>query len=278
MTTQLPLPASTTQHLTVPGGEIAYDIQGTGPLVLLVPGVGDLRTSYRFLAPALVDAGYRVATTDLRGQGDSTTSFASYGDVETASDVTFLLRALGASAVIVGNSLGAGAAVIVAAEHPDLVDGLVLIGPYVRQPASATALTRLLLRLFLARPWAAAAWRMYLPKLYAGRRPSDLAEYTDRVITAIRRPGYARAFALTALTDHRRAGESLAAVSASALVVMGDRDPDFKDPRAEADWIGHTLQAPVVMVAEAGHYPQSQQPQSTSTAVIGFLKTVTAHA
>lgn len=273
------LPATpTTQYLTVPGGEIAYDVQGTGPLVLLVPGVGDLRASYRFLAPALVDAGYQVASVDLRGQGDSTTSFATYGDVETADDVTFLLRRLGTSAVIVGNSLGAGAAVIVAAEHPDLVEGLVLVGPYVRQPASATALSRLLLRLFLARPWAAAAWKMYLPRLYAGRRPSDLPEYLDRVITAIKRPGYTRPFALTALTDHVRAGESLAAVTAPALVVMGDRDPDFKDPKVEADWIGRTLGAPVVMIADAGHYPQSQQPRPTSAAVIEFVNTVTTRA
>jgi alpha-beta hydrolase superfamily lysophospholipase len=33
---------------------------------VLVPGMGDLRAGYRFLAPALRAAGYRVACTDLR--------------------------------------------------------------------------------------------------------------------------------------------------------------------------------------------------------------------
>ena len=33
--------------------------------------MGDLRSVYRFLAPELVGAGYRVATMDLRGHGDS---------------------------------------------------------------------------------------------------------------------------------------------------------------------------------------------------------------
>src|SRR5580704_7298801 len=71
---------SNTSYLSRPGGHIGYDVAGTGPLVVLVPGMGDLRASYRFLAPALREAGYRVACTDLRGHGDSDTTFASYGD------------------------------------------------------------------------------------------------------------------------------------------------------------------------------------------------------
>jgi pimeloyl-ACP methyl ester carboxylesterase len=52
---------------------------------------------------------------------------------------------------------------------------------------------------------------------------------------------------------------------------MGEQDPDFPDPRAEAEWISHALHARVVMVPDAGHYPQSQQPEITTSAVQGFL-------
>ena len=82
--------------------------------------MGDLRSSYRFLAPALVAAGYRVAGTDLRGHGDSDTSFTSYGDVDTAGDVAALIDELGGPAVIVGNSMGAGAAVLVESRAADV--------------------------------------------------------------------------------------------------------------------------------------------------------------
>jgi len=41
---------------------------------------------------------------------------------------------------------------------------------------------------------------------------------------------------------------------------MGERDPDFPDPHGEAQWIAQALHGEVVMVPEAGHYPQSQQP------------------
>jgi pimeloyl-ACP methyl ester carboxylesterase len=174
--------------------------------------------------------------------------------------------------------MGAGAAVIVAAENPDLVDGLVLVGPFVRQPAWSTAFSRLFLRILMVRPWAAAAWNAYLPKLYAGSRPTDFPDYRDTVIAAIKRPGYARAFSLITRTDHVRAGESLAAVTSSTLVVMGDKDPDFPDPKGEADWISNAVGGMTVMIEDAGHYPQSQQPERTSAAIVRFLSTLKNHA
>ncbi len=126
--------------------------------------------------------------------------------------------------------MGAGAAVLAAAERPELVRGLVLIGPFVRN-GQTSALQRLLLRVAMARPWAAMTWKAYVPKLYAGRRPADFAEYRDQLVASLRRPGYAKAFSLTTRTDHTPAQERLSDVSAPTLVVMGEQDPDFPDPR-----------------------------------------------
>ena len=264
-------PTQGTQFLTRPEGRIGYDVAGTGPLVVLVPGMGDLRSTYRFLAPSLRSHGFRVACTDLRGHGDSDPTFSSYGDVETAEDVTALIEALGGPAVIVGNSMAAGAAVLVAADRPDLVDGLVLVGPFVRN-GRTNAVQRILLRVAMARPWAAASWKSYLPKLYAGQRPEDFDEYRGAVVASLRRPGYAKAFSLTTRTDHDPAEARLSDVSTPAMVIMGARDPDFPDPSEEAAWIGHAVHADVVMIPEAGHYPQSQQPELTTESVLRFLE------
>jgi len=269
-----PLPkAPETAFLTRPEGRVAYDVAGAGPLVVLVPGMGDLRGGYRFLAPALRAAGYRVACTDLRGHGDSDTTFAAYGDEETAGDTIALIEQLGGPAVVIGNSMAAAAAVIAAAQRPELVAGLVLVGPFVRN-GQTSAPQRLLMRVAMARPWAAMTWKAYLPKLYAGRRPSDFADYRDQVVASLRRPGYAAAFSLTTRTDHTPAEQRLSDVSAPTLVVMGERDPDFPDPRAEAQWIADTLHGQLVMVPESGHYPQSQQPEATADAVLPFLRTI----
>ena len=270
-------PAGHTSYLTRPDGRIGYDVAGTGALIVLVPGMGDLRAGYRYLAPALRAAGYRVACTDLRGHGDSDTTFASYGDEETAGDIVALIGELGGPAVVVGNSMGAGSAVLAATQRPELVSGLVLVGPFVRDPVVSTG-RRVLLRAAMARPWAALAWKSYLPTLYAGGRPADFGEYRDQVVASIRRPGYARAFSLTTRTSHAPAQARLAEVTAPVLVVMGEQDPDFPDPAGEAAWIAQATRAQVVMVPEAGHYPQSQRPGLTASAVLRFLATVHSRA
>ncbi|TCP41216.1 pimeloyl-ACP methyl ester carboxylesterase [Tamaricihabitans halophyticus] len=266
------------RYLTVDGGRIAYDLQGEGPLVLLLPGMGELRSSYRFLAPQLVEAGYQVAAVDLRGHGDSDPTFDSYGDVETASDIAALLRHVGSPAVVVGNSMSAASAVIAAAEHPELTEALVLIGPFVRNPTHVSTFQRLLLRVALGGPWARAMWNAYLPTLYSGRKPDDFEHYRKTVLAAMKRPGYTKAFKLTTRADHEHAEHALGGVQAPSLVVMGHQDPDFADPAAEASWVSNALGSAIAIVDNAGHYPHAQQPRTTGDAIIGFLRNVHRHA
>lgn len=274
MTATTPDGAPAASFITRPEGRIAYDVQGDGPLVVLVPGMGELRSSYRHLAPVLLAAGYRVATTDLRGHGDSDAGFSSYGDVETAGDIRALIEALGGTAVIVGNSLAAGAAVIVAADHPALVDGLVLVGPFVRNPPT-NAVTTALFRAMTHPLWVAAVWKAYLPTLSAGRKPDDFEQHRAAVAASLRRRPWAKAFSLTIRqTTHDPAEARIGAVTTPSIVIMGELDPDFADPAAEARWIGKTLDAEIVMVPDAGHYPQSQQPEMTAEAVLRFLAAV----
>jgi pimeloyl-ACP methyl ester carboxylesterase len=258
-------------QLQRPEGTVAYEISGTGPLVVCAPGMGDLRSSYRFLQAELLGAGFRVAVTDLRGHGDSDQSFSEFGDVATAGDLEALIVALGEPAILVGNSMSAGSAVLVAAHHPELVSGLVLLGPFVRGPGSSAA-ARFMTRMLMTPLWAARAWSLYLPKLYAGTRPDDFAQYRGQVSTAIKRPGYARAFSLTTRTRHDDAEKALPLVTAAALIVMGELDPDFPDPALEANWIADRLRGEVVMVPEAGHYPQSQRPDLVGPAITTFAQ------
>src|SRR5205085_11910127 len=109
-----------TQYLTVSAGTLAYDDQGTGPLVLCVPGLGDLRQEYRFLAPRLVEAGYRVVTMDIRGHGETSAKWPDYTVGAIGSDMLALIKHLNAGpALIVGTSMAAGAAGWAAAENPE---------------------------------------------------------------------------------------------------------------------------------------------------------------
>ena len=63
-------------------------------------------------------------------------------------------------------------AVIAAAQRPDLIAGIVLIGPFVRNPGT-NPLLPLAFRLLLARPWGPAAMRAFYRRSYPGRPPAD---------------------------------------------------------------------------------------------------------
>lgn len=265
---------TTSKYLQRPEGRIAYDLTGdTGPLVVCIPAMGELRQSYRFLVPELVARGYRVATMDLRGHGDSDATFGAYDDVALAGDVLALTAELGGQAFIVGNSMGAGAAVIAAADAPEEVRGLALLGPFVRDTGGRAK--RLLFRVLMTRPWGPAAFMAYYPQWLPGTRPPDHDEHTARVRENLRRPGHARALVRTTRTSHAPAERRLPEVQAPAVVVMGSADVDWDDPAAEAAWVGEELGAEVVMVPDVGHYPQVQAVSVTADAVARLVDRVT---
>ena len=265
----------TVEFLPRPEGRIAYTVTGTGPLVVAVPGMGDLRSTYRDLVPPLGAAGYRVAVTDLRGHGDSDTTFRTHGDVATGQDLVALVEHLGGPAVLVGNSMGAGAATWAAAEQPDAVVGLVLLGPFLRDPAVSAARARAnrwLYRVTLARPWGAAAWAGFYSSLTKGRKAPWHAEHVAALRTSMREPGRLRSFRDLALAlTHAPVEARLREVEAPAIAFMGSLDPDFSDQAAELAWIEESIGAQGHLVPDVGHYPQHQSPEVVAPATLAFL-------
>lgn len=262
------------QMLDRPGGRIAFEVTGDGPLVLCVPGMGELRSSYRYTTPALSDAGFRVAAMDLRGHGDSDATFDTYDDVAAGQDALALIDHLGGPAIMAGNSMGAGAAVWAAAQQPAAVSGLALLGPFVRNtPTNPVMLA--MFRVMMSGPWAPKMWASYLPRLYPGRKPPDFAAHRDAIATSMRRRGHAKAFSATTRTSHAPAAAGVSEVRCPALVIMGEKDPDFADPSAEARWIGEQLSAEVTIVPSAGHYPQVEYPEIVNPQLVAFCQRVT---
>ncbi|MFK3982617.1 alpha/beta fold hydrolase [Micromonospora sp. NPDC050397] len=258
-------------------GRIGYTVQGEGPLVICLPGMGELRSVYRFTVPALVDAGYRVAVPDLRGHGDSDDGFHEHDDAALASDALALIDQLGDRAILVGNSMGSSAAILAAADQPTKVTGLVLIAPFVRNPKISPALS-LLMRLLLVRPWGPAAWRAYHRTLFPGRRPTDLAEHQARIAESMRRGDHWRSFVRTTRTNHDPVERRLDQVRASTLVVMGEKDPDYPDAAAEARYVADRLHGELLLVPDSGHYPMTEYPELVNPALVDFVNRVAAGA
>ena len=270
---------STVQYLQRPEGRVAYTLDGPadGRLVVLVPGMGDLRSTWRELVDPLLGAGYRVAVTDLRGHGDSDTTFRTHGDVATAGDVLALLDELGGGpAVLFGSSMGAGAVAYAAAERPDAVDGLVLFGPFLRDPALgavARTVTRLSYPVLFARPWGARAWAgYYRSTLNRGRHAAWLDEHVAKIRASYSDPARLAQFrALTRQLTHEPVERRLGDVHTPVLAFVGRRDPDFRDPAAEAAWIEKATGGRAILLDDVAHYPQHQAPELVVPQVLDFL-------
>jgi len=102
---------------------------GGGPLVVLLHGFPTFWWTWRHQLRSLAAAGYRVVAMDLRGYGGSDHTPHGYDPLTLAADVAGVVRTLGEpSAVVVGQGWGGVVAWTAAAQHPDVVRGLVAVG------------------------------------------------------------------------------------------------------------------------------------------------------
>jgi pimeloyl-ACP methyl ester carboxylesterase len=262
-----------TQFLKLPGGQIAYDdTGGTGALVICVPGLGDMRQQYRFLAPRLVAAGFRVVTMDLPGHGESSVDWPDYSPATVGADIVAMIRHLGASkAFIIGNSMAGGSAVWAAAEIPDNVAGIVMIDPFTREMPTSSFLLAFL-KVAMLRPWGPSFWSMYYGSLYKGAPPADLDTYRAALVANLKQPGRIEATKALIFASQAPCEARIPQVRAPVLVVMGTRDPDFDDPAAEADWVSTHLHGKKLMVDGAGHYPHVEYSEVVAGAVVDFMR------
>ncbi len=262
-----------TQYMERPEGTLAYsDYGGNGEAVLMLPGMGALRSEYRCLAPKLSEAGYRAVTIDLRGHGESSVRWKSYDVPSIGSDILAFIEQLDAGpAHLIGTSKAAASVVWAAAEHPDHVRSLVLIGPFVR----ATKINPVMGALFwlmMHNPWRVRAWAMYYGTIYPTHKPDDFKVYMNQLTENLAQPGRFDAVNAVGSSSAQPSEARLTQVKAPTLVIMGTKDPDFPDPIAEGTAIAEQTGGTLQLIKDAGHYPQTEMPEQTVPLVIDFLK------
>jgi len=269
--------APDTHYLAVAGGHIAYDdTGGDGPLILAIPSMGDLRSEYRLLRPALVQAGYRVVTMDVRGHGETSARWSDYSAHAVGRDALALIQHLSAGpAVILGTSFTAGSALWAAHDAPAQVNSVVLLGPIVRDLKVPT-IAKFALAVGFAGPWRVWFWTTYWNTLFPTRKPADHAQVKAAITANLRQPE--RMDALRAMLRLSKA-DTAALIPHSrvpALIVMGALDPDFPDATAEANWLASALDAQSLIVEGAGHYPHTEMAEHVAPDILSFLSNMLA--
>ncbi len=111
------------------------------PPLLLLHGLYDRWETWEPVVPALAER-FRVIAYDLRGHGRSSQPAGGYALSDYADDTARLLARLGLAqpVVVIGFSLGALVAIVLAAERPELVRAVVLEDPPLAAPNDATRL------------------------------------------------------------------------------------------------------------------------------------------
>ncbi|MEA2140738.1 MAG: hypothetical protein QOC91_837 [Solirubrobacteraceae bacterium] len=136
------------------GVRVFYEVYGSGePTILLCPTWTLVHSRVWKMQIPYFARHHRVVVFDPRGNGgsDRPRTVEAYAESQFAQDALDVLDATGTErAIVSGLSRGAQRALLLAAEHPERVLGLVLIGPYF--PASRSP-SSMFFRA-MAHPWA----------------------------------------------------------------------------------------------------------------------------
>jgi pimeloyl-ACP methyl ester carboxylesterase len=260
-------------HSTHTSTPLAFDdTGGAGRLLVMLPGAGDLRSEFRFLVGPLAAAGHRVVSVDLPGHGDSPTA-DEYTVASTANSIGDLIESLGAGpAVIVACSFAPAAAVWLAAERPELVDGVVALSPHFHaDPSLNGQIQRLAIRMLLRGGWAAGVWAKLYAGWYKANPPADLDVEVDRMRLMLSDARRRKAVRETLTAGREGVAARMEAVSVPSLTVFGALDDHFDDPVSEAERIAGELDGDRLIVEGAGHYPHVERPEPVLDALVGFL-------
>lgn len=248
--------------MPVKGGKIAYETCGTGPKAIVLLHDGILHSAaFDDVWPRLCQR-FRVVRYDRRGYGASPAATAPYAP---ATDLEALMKTVGiAHATIVGSSSGAGAAVDFALAHPEAVDGLVLVGPWVSgYDASFGFLARTLklLALFKLGNIDGAVKDRYILTKHAdperARVAALLRAYPGNVTAGTKEQPLAVA--------KPRLGE----IRKPTLIVVGEID--IKDVQEQAKALEAAIPGARRVVAPGGHLLYLEHPKAFADLVGGFV-------
>ena len=268
------------------GVRIFYEVYGeSSPTVLLLPTWSIIHSRQWKMQIPYLARHCRVVTFDGRGNGRShrPTEPEAYAEREFAADAIAVMDATStASAVVVGFSLGSQRGAILAAEHPDRVEGAVFVGP--AWPGGGTPLAQR-----LAHSWADEletddGWakynKHYWLRDYSGflefffsrvfNEPHSTKPIEDCVAWGLETSGETLVTAEPGKTLDREEARAVAArIRCPVLVIHGSDDAVISHTRGEA--LAEQAGGEVVVLDGSGHAPHVRDPVKVNLLLRDFI-------
>ena len=252
-----------------------YDEHGSGPPLLLIPGLGASRLSWwKQIEP--LSRHYRVISIDNRDAGDSAHATAPYSIGELAEDAAQVIEALDLGPTyVMGWSMGTFIAQELTLQHRDLVEKLILVAGSAGGPTQTRAAPEIaaLLRRTETEPIEARVRRTY-PLLtapgYMELHPEDL----DRLVWSQRAkpmPFLCYQRQLGAIINWPGVGPRLPQIRTPTLVIHGDLDPLVPYPNGQ--YIASQIpKARLSTYVGVGHLPPIEAPEPFNRDVEFFFR------
>jgi pimeloyl-ACP methyl ester carboxylesterase len=242
------------------GVEIYYEVHGEGQPLLLTHGYSATSQMWRGQIEPF-SRRYKLILWDMRGHGasDYPTDQGAYSEEATVADMAALLDVVGADKAIVGGlSLGGYMSLAFHLAHPGRVEALLIIdtGPGYRKDAPRDG-------------WNQNALRT--AQRYESEGLGGLAGGSVEMRTSTHRNAEGLARAARGMLTQRdgRVIDSLPHVTVPSLVVVGANDTPFL---IASDYMaGKIPGARKLVIPNAGHAANIDQPQAFNEGVLGFL-------
>ncbi|CAG8602662.1 2792_t:CDS:2 [Ambispora leptoticha] len=277
-------PLTATQFVASPTPDsasyVAYEDTGDPgnnlPTLFFVPGIGELRQTFRLIAPHFNREGHRVLCMDLRGAGQSTANFKSYTPEDVVTDMIQILdhAQIKSPVVIIGNSLGGASANIFASRYPEKVHSIIMLNGVLRDAPSDKFLRPILNLLFLP-IWGSSAWINYWKNLFKKQRPVDFDSYATALKKNLSEPGHLYALKKFATATKASAWKCIPQVTCPVLAIYGSKDPDYSDPFKEPEIVRPQYVNAKLFKSELmdglGHYPYVEEPEKVIKLISEFI-------
>jgi len=250
-------------HLNRDGVKIYYETHGEGPVILLSHGYSATSQMWRGQIEAFSRKN-KLVIWDMRGHGQSDypEDQAAYSEEATVADMVALLDEVGAKTAIVGGlSLGGYMSLAFHVKHPDRVRALLIIdtGPGYRKDEGRDGWNRNALKT------AERFEKDGLGQLQAASRERSSATHRNAI-------GLAKAARGMLTQRDARVIDSLPEIKVPSLVLVGDKDTPFL---AAADYMAAKIPgAKKIVLADAGHALNIDQPRAFNDAVEAFIRSV----
>ena len=253
-------------------GGTAYQLDGQGPAVVLVHGMGMKRAMWQWLLPALTPH-FQVLSYDLLGHGESADPAGRPDLSMLAAQIVELLDDCGlARAAVAGFSLGGMIARRFALDHPDRLSALAILhSAHDRSAAERAAIGQRVEKVNRSGP--AAMVDEALPRWFTDdfrTRQPEMMALVRRWMTANRKEVYAPIYRVLAEDDAELA-EPVAEIRCPTLVMTGAEDfgnsPDMAQRMAAA-----IPGAQIVILPGLRHMALAEDPTTFNAPLVSFLK------